>query len=72
MQHLSPRRSEVREMMRGDNLYRCSHYSVAFCSPQAMEECQEGNLKGADGGGNKGRVLRQHAKERRHFEKSDS
>lgn len=49
--------------MKGDNLHGCSHYSMDFCSPQAKGECQGGNLKEAESRGNKGRVLRRHAKQ---------
>ncbi len=50
-------------MMEGDNLHCRSHYSMDFPRPQATGECQGGNLKGAESGGNKGRVLRRHAKQ---------
>lgn len=63
------------EMMREDNPYCCSHYSTGFHSPWATQECQEGNLKGAQSCENKGRVLRRHAVRRipqRPFEKSGS
>lgn len=59
--------------MRQDNPYCCSHYSTGFHSPRATQECQEGNLKGAQSCENKGRVLRRHGVRRipqRPFEKS--
>lgn len=48
-------------MMREDNPYCCSHYSTGFHSPEATQDCQEGNLKGAQSCENKGRVLRQRS-----------
>lgn len=59
--------------MREDNPYCCSHYSTGFHSPRATQGCQEGNLKGAQSCGNKGRVLRRRGARRipqRPFEKS--